>query len=222
MGRPATHSLLSHKMSLLGLKMLVLAMATASARGAAITQCCTNKTVEGVEYNLVEEMDTEGFGCKSDCVFEKVGSPGSRFCFKEGELEVVCDNNENEAEALVATCQPDPNNSNAIAEFVDNHVCLFCYNAQDAADFSASRRNPKNPNTVFSWPFQIYPYPYPMQLQGILCYGLDAVLTWQCTYNNGWTCTPYQTLCKPVVGSTGDPNQPGHLYRVTCLPPGKK
>ena len=31
------------------------------------------------------------YGCKSNCVFEKESSPGSRFCFKEGDLEVVCD-----------------------------------------------------------------------------------------------------------------------------------
>ena len=41
-------------------------------------------------YTLVDETDTAKYGCKSNCVFEKMGSPGSRFCFKEGDLEVVC------------------------------------------------------------------------------------------------------------------------------------
>ena len=45
----------------------------------------------GVSYMLVEETDTIMYGCKSNCVFEKKESPGSRFCFKEGGREVVCD-----------------------------------------------------------------------------------------------------------------------------------
>ena len=40
---------------------------------------------------LVDETNTDMYGCKSNCVFEKTGSPGSMFCFKEGDLEVVCD-----------------------------------------------------------------------------------------------------------------------------------
>ena len=48
-------------------------------------------------YTLVDETDTGKYGCKSNCVFEKMGSPGSRFCFKEGDLEVVCDGDDYEA-----------------------------------------------------------------------------------------------------------------------------
>jgi hypothetical protein len=44
-----------------------------------------------VAYLLLEVADTVNYGCKSNCVYEKKGSPGSRFCFKEGYLEVVCD-----------------------------------------------------------------------------------------------------------------------------------
>merc|ERR1712106_510792 len=53
-------------------------------------QCCTRKTVGGVEYSLVDEIDTSGYNCLSSCVFEKADSPGSRFCFASGELPVNC------------------------------------------------------------------------------------------------------------------------------------
>ena len=58
---------------------------------ASIPECCKEKIVGGIAYTLVDETDTIMYGCKSNCVFEKKGSPGSRFCFKEGDLEVVCD-----------------------------------------------------------------------------------------------------------------------------------
>ena len=48
----------------------------------------------GVSYTLLEETDTARYGCKSNCVFEREGSPGSRFCFKEGDLEVVCEDDD--------------------------------------------------------------------------------------------------------------------------------
>merc|ERR1739838_130679 len=53
-------------------------------------QCCTRKTVGGVEYSLVDEIDTSGYNCLTSCVFEKADSPGSRFCFASGELPVNC------------------------------------------------------------------------------------------------------------------------------------
>ena len=89
--------------------MLVLALAAAHAHGrtgsystalqfrltgASIPQCCKEKSVGGVEYMLVDETDTVNYGCMSNCVFERVGNPGSRFCFKEGDLEVVCKDTE--------------------------------------------------------------------------------------------------------------------------------
>ena len=52
-----------------------------------------------MEYTLVAETETVRFGCKSNCVFERVGNPGSRFCFKEGDLKVVCEDTENGAGA---------------------------------------------------------------------------------------------------------------------------
>merc|ERR1719431_1256186 len=75
----------------------VLALAAAHTQGASIPQCCKKKSVGGVEYTLVDETDTVSFGCKSNCVFERVGNPGSRFCFKEGDLEVVCEDTEDGA-----------------------------------------------------------------------------------------------------------------------------
>ena len=38
----------------------------------------------------MNQTDTGEYGCKDNCVFEKIGSPGSRVCFKEGDLAVVC------------------------------------------------------------------------------------------------------------------------------------
>jgi hypothetical protein len=48
------------------------------------------KTVGGVPYTLVDEADTSDYNCVSNCVYERDDIPGGRFCFKEGNLEVVC------------------------------------------------------------------------------------------------------------------------------------
>ena len=58
--------------------------------GQPVEQCCTRKTVGDVEYSLVEEEDTSGYNCMTNCVFEKKDSPGSRFCFASGDLPVDC------------------------------------------------------------------------------------------------------------------------------------
>merc|ERR1719430_1797547 len=52
--------------------------------------CCTKKTVGGVNYNLVAEENTSGYNCLTNCVFEKEGAPGSRFCFAAGSQPVNC------------------------------------------------------------------------------------------------------------------------------------
>ena len=56
------------------------------------SNCCYNKTVGGEEYNQVAGNIQEGFNCTSDCVYEKVSMPGSRFCFANTEknLPVEC------------------------------------------------------------------------------------------------------------------------------------
>merc|ERR1711892_102831 len=73
------------------LSLWLIALAATYSKAAIIPECCKEKLVGGVAYLLVEETDTGRYGCRSNCVFEKKDSPGSRFCFKEGDLEVVCD-----------------------------------------------------------------------------------------------------------------------------------
>jgi len=73
------------------LSLWLIAVAATYSKAAIIPECCKEKSVGGVAYLLVEETDTGMYGCRSNCVFEKKDSPGSRFCFKEGDLEVVCD-----------------------------------------------------------------------------------------------------------------------------------
>merc|ERR1719250_165655 len=65
-----------------------------SSQNLADDACCEAKTVGGVSYTLIEaEGDTGSFGCKDTCVYEEIGSQGSRFCFKLGgpdALEATC------------------------------------------------------------------------------------------------------------------------------------
>merc|ERR1719376_633013 len=81
-------------MGLLGLVMVTMLVVVGYTKGASIPECCKEKSVGGVSYVLLEETDTGRYGCKSNCVFERVDSPGSRYCFKEGDLEVVCEDND--------------------------------------------------------------------------------------------------------------------------------
>jgi len=60
------------------------------ALGQPIEECCTRKTVGDTEYSLVEEEDTSGYNCKTNCVYERKDTPGSRFCFASGDLPVDC------------------------------------------------------------------------------------------------------------------------------------
>merc|ERR1719260_218035 len=56
-------------------------------------ECCDTKTVGDVTYELVDERDTSGYGCISNCVYKPVGeSSSSSFCFKEGNLPATCGN----------------------------------------------------------------------------------------------------------------------------------
>merc|ERR1711872_24338 len=48
------------------------------------------KTVGSEEYSLVNEVDTSGYNCKTNCVYEKDTAPGSRYCFASGDLPVDC------------------------------------------------------------------------------------------------------------------------------------
>merc|ERR1719260_251800 len=58
-------------------------------------ECCDTKTVGDVTYELVDERDTSGYGCISNCVYKPVGgNSGSAFCFKRGNLPVTCEDSE--------------------------------------------------------------------------------------------------------------------------------
>merc|ERR1719376_72750 len=54
-------------------------------------ECCASKTVGDVTYELVNKMDTSGYGCISNCVYQQIGgNSSSSFCFKRGDLPVTC------------------------------------------------------------------------------------------------------------------------------------
>ena len=46
--------------------------------------------VGGKFYSLVLVENTANFECKNNCVYEEEGNPGSRVCFKEGDLSFEC------------------------------------------------------------------------------------------------------------------------------------
>merc|ERR1712142_14989 len=64
--------------------------AYAFAAGASLGDCCEEKTVGDVTYRKIGVEDTSTYGCESGCTYEKVGYPGSKYCFKKGELPVRC------------------------------------------------------------------------------------------------------------------------------------
>merc|ERR1719213_32140 len=117
-------------MEQLGLWTILLALGYAGA--ASLPKCCNEKSVGGVSYKLVEEMDTAKYGCKSNCVFEREGSLGSRFCFKEGDLEVVCKDDDAVGGSLDPLCQEnggvsDSNwdlgiENNIVGEFANTNI----------------------------------------------------------------------------------------------------
>merc|ERR1711872_768587 len=59
-------------------------------------ECCDTKTVGGVTYNLVGQMDTQMYNCLSDCIYMKEGMEGPKFCFAMGDLQVECNDEEME------------------------------------------------------------------------------------------------------------------------------
>merc|ERR1719312_399764 len=71
---------------------LVLAIVHAvPVLGEEGTDCCTSKTVGTYAYTLLEaESAPDTLGCQSSCVYERDGEPGSRYCFKKGDLPVTC------------------------------------------------------------------------------------------------------------------------------------
>merc|ERR1712002_1224783 len=95
-------------MGLLGLVMVTMLVVVGYTKGASIPECCKEKSVGGVSYVLLEETDTGRYGCKSNCVFERVDSPGSRYCFKEGDLEVVCEDDDDGGVGPAPSPVPSP------------------------------------------------------------------------------------------------------------------
>jgi len=56
--------------------------------------CCKFKNVGGILYALIDEkQNTESYGCRSNCVYKKMGETSNeRYCFKAGSMKVVCEN----------------------------------------------------------------------------------------------------------------------------------
>ena len=53
--------------------------------------CCHVKEVGGVKYRLVKDhVMKPASTCKDDCVYQKVGSDGGYYCFRQGELFSEC------------------------------------------------------------------------------------------------------------------------------------
>eukprot|EP00092_Neocalanus_flemingeri_P092976 GFUD01118117.1.p1 GENE.GFUD01118117.1~~GFUD01118117.1.p1 ORF type:complete len:276 (-),score=12.63 GFUD01118117.1:255-1082(-) len=121
---PATHTMSQ-------LVLVLLAVVAGYAGAATIERCCTQKMVGGVNYTLVDDTkSTKQWGCHSDCIFERVDTKGSRFCFKSGDLEVVCPDDfwcdicvetpENNCLNCLKFCSPDP----------DSKSCVDCVNSE--------------------------------------------------------------------------------------------
>jgi len=72
---------------------LVVAIYVATVCTAAGIPCCAAKTVGGIDYILKMEADTSAYNCLSACVYERKGSPNSRFCFAAGNKKPICMDN---------------------------------------------------------------------------------------------------------------------------------
>jgi len=59
-------------------------------------ECCDTKTVGGVTYSLIGQMDTKMYNCLSDCIYMREGQEGGKFCFAMGDLQVECNDEEME------------------------------------------------------------------------------------------------------------------------------
>jgi len=52
--------------------------------------CCQEKKVGDTNYKLLSKGDTSAFGCADSCIYEATQNPGSKVCFKPGNLPVTC------------------------------------------------------------------------------------------------------------------------------------
>merc|ERR1719312_1875883 len=73
--------------------ILVLVVICAGALlGEEGSDCCISKTVGPHAYTLLEnDAAAITMGCKSSCVYQRDEEPGTRFCFKTGDLPVTCE-----------------------------------------------------------------------------------------------------------------------------------
>jgi len=70
--------------------VLLLALCVILTCKGAPLDCCTSKSVGGVEYILVKKEDTSAYSCLSNCLYEKVADPGQMYCFAAGDKKVEC------------------------------------------------------------------------------------------------------------------------------------
>ena len=52
--------------------------------------CCLKKEVGGKSYTFLMDEDTSPYNCMNNCVYTEDGNPGSKVCFKEGDLATKC------------------------------------------------------------------------------------------------------------------------------------
>merc|ERR1719312_1059891 len=63
-----------------------------SAKKQSSVPCCKHKIVGGIFYTLIEEENTESFGCLSNCVYKQMGqTDNEKYCFKTGNMVAVCE-----------------------------------------------------------------------------------------------------------------------------------
>ena len=53
--------------------------------------CCLKKEVGDKSYTFLRDEDTSPYNCMNSCVYTEDGNPGSKVCFKEGDLATKCD-----------------------------------------------------------------------------------------------------------------------------------
>jgi len=78
----------------LTLRILSLSVVIYHTNGESILDCCKEKTVGGVEYELKGLADTKQFGCRNSCTFQRKGDSDTTFCFAEGGLGASCNDDE--------------------------------------------------------------------------------------------------------------------------------
>jgi len=88
---------------------------------SSISPCCEKQSLDEETYTLVEEhVDTSEYGCDSHCVYEKAGSPGSRFCMADrGNLSATCLNEGKQVKAADIEGQSRDGNSVGCRETSD-------------------------------------------------------------------------------------------------------